>query len=249
VIEYIKAHWRGDLSLTRSYWVNGFLLGLALQTGTTLLQAPLSRQPVNDAAALATLVALIGAVAVWQLVGIWRSASNASLKTGRSFWPSVAKLLICLTFLRAAADVGTATIDLTRTLQSLRDPLLNEYAIERRGDTDLIFTGAINEISTTEVIRALEDPAIKILRVNSRGGLIDPAIRLARHIRENKVMVMAEVECISACVMLLAASPYAAISPGTKVTFHRAEPLAEFTNPEIRRENSIYLAQAQDVYP
>jgi hypothetical protein len=249
VTEYIKAHWRGDLSLARSYWVNGFLLGLGLQVGAILLQGPLSRQSVSDGAALAlTLIALIAAVAVWQLVGIWRSASNASLKTGHSFWPRVAKVLICFGFLRAAVDLCTATVDVTKTLHSLHDPLLTEYTIERRGDTDLILTGAINKRSTTEVIQALDDPAIKILRVNSRGGLIDPAIKLSRYIRENEVMVMAEVECISACVMLLAASPYAAIYPGTRVTFHRAEPLAEFTNVEVRRQNSIYLAQSQGVY-
>jgi hypothetical protein len=59
---------------------------------------------------------------------------------------------------------------------------------------------------------------------------------------------MAEIECISACVMLLAASPYAAIYPGTQVTFHRAEPVAELTNVEMRRQSSLYLAQAQEVY-
>ena len=54
-------------------------------------------------------------------------------------------------------------------------------------------------------------------------------------------MVMAEEQCISACVILLAASPYAAISPGTKVTFHRAEPLVKFATPELRRESHSYL--------
>jgi hypothetical protein len=180
VTEYIKTHWRGELSLGRSYWVNGFLLGVALNIGAAVLEEPLSRLSVEDGVIVALAVApIIVAVAVWQLVGIWRSASNASIKTGRAFWPTAAKIATCLGFLRATVDVGTATTNLARTLQSLRDPILAEYAIERRGDTDLILTGAINERSTTEVIHALQDPRIKILRVNSHGGLIDPAIKLA----------------------------------------------------------------------
>jgi hypothetical protein len=148
----------------------------------------------------------------------------------------------------ATGVVITTSSDLVKVLTALRDPALTEYSIERVGQTDLILVGAINENSTSEVIRALDDPSIEILRVNSHGGLIAAAIRLARHIRGNQVMVMAEGQCISACVMLLAASPYAAIYPGTKVTFHRFEPIAEFANPELRAQNKVYLTEAEGIF-
>ena len=48
--------------------------------------------------------------------------------------------------------------------------------------------------------------------------------------------------------MLLAASPYAAIIPGTKVMFHRAEPVVEVTNPEARRKSMRYIHQTESIY-
>ena len=61
-------------------------------------------------------------------------------------------------------------------------------------------------------------------------------------------MVVAEEECISACVMVLAASPTAAVFPGTTVMFHRAEPLVEFANPELRKQQALLLREAEEIY-
>jgi ATP-dependent protease ClpP protease subunit len=249
VAGYVTSHWRGNLSLPRSYWVNVVLLTTAFGVGSKFLDRPVSNLPPEEAAVIGlSLVALAVPITVWQFVGVWRSATNTSINTGRRFWPAVAKSATMLGVLVATGTTITTTNDLIKLLSSLQDPALLEYAVERIRETDLVFTGAINEKSTKEIISALEDRSIKILRVNSHGGLIAPAIRLARHIRSNNVMVMGEGECISACVMLLAASPYAAVYPGTKVTFHRVEPVVEFTNPQLRAENAIYLAEAEDVY-
>ncbi len=84
--------------------------------------------------------------------------------------------------------------------------------------------------------------------MNSHGGLIESATSLARYIRQNQIMVMAEGQCMSACTMLLAASPYGAVVPGTAVTFHRAEAVVEFETPELRAETEQYLQNADDFY-
>lgn len=245
MIAYVGKHWRGELSLAQSYWVNGLLLSFLAGVGATLLEGPLSEQRLYDAVAFGLgLIAALSVVTVWQFVGIWRSATNTSSRTGRVLWPRVAKFLVVVGTLSAAANIVTAATDSLKALAALEDETLAAYTVERRGETDLILTGALNDDSVDEVLHALEDPAIRILRVNSHGGLIAPAIRLAEHIRDDEVMVMAEGQCVSACVMLLAASPYAAIWPGTEVTFHRAEPVAEFTNPDVRRQSAAFLAEA-----
>src|SRR4051812_14407090 len=76
---YFVRHWQGDLSLGLSYWVNGVLGNLFLvlmatmvATGTILDVAPLTLTAALYFFDLA--VAIL--VSVWQLVGIWRSASN-----------------------------------------------------------------------------------------------------------------------------------------------------------------------------
>jgi hypothetical protein len=225
------------------------LLSFLLGVGSTILEQSLSEQPLENAAiAGLALITFAAVVTVWQFVGVWRCATNTSIKTGHSFWPGLAKAATVLGALGATTTVVTVASDLVKVYTALGDPIFTEYSVERIGDTDLILTGAINEKSAAEVISALGDPSIEILRVRSHGGLIPAAIRLARHIRENDVMVMAEEECISACVIVLAASPYAAIYPDTKITFHRFEPVADFTNPEVRAQNALYLAETEGVY-
>jgi hypothetical protein len=230
-MDYVKAHWGGELSLARSYWVNSILLSAVFGVGGRLLEQPLSKQPVESVVIFSLALIIVAApVTVWQLVGIWRSATNTS-KRGRRFWPAVAKIVTVLGCLISTASMVSATNDLVRIMVVIQDPSFTEYSIERVGDTDLIFRGAINEKSAGEIISALENSSITILRVSSHGGMIPAAIRLGRHIRGNEIMVMAEEQCISACVILLAASPYAAIYPGTRVTFIVSNRLQNLPTP------------------
>jgi len=65
IIDYVLAHWRGRLSLARSFWINGvagYLVILALLLGTT------SVLPVLVG------IAIFGLFFVWSTVGIARSA-------------------------------------------------------------------------------------------------------------------------------------------------------------------------------
>lgn len=48
--------------------------------------------------------------------------------------------------------------------------------------------------------------------------------------------------------LLLAASPYAAIVPGTQVTFHQTEAVAEFSTPELRGESERSIRDAESFY-
>jgi len=194
------------------------------------------------------LIGLLAVITLWQLVGIWRSANNNSRKTGRWFWPRVVKMLAAFNLLGATFRIGTNGSDQVSILGALDDPELTAYRIERRGDSDLVLSGAINETSAREVISALKDPSIGILWITGQGGLIDAAHRLGRHIRGNEVMVMADGECVFACVMVIAASSNAAIFLGAMVMFHRVEPLFELANPELRHREALSLREAREIY-
>jgi hypothetical protein len=246
---HLKAHWRGELSLAWSYWINGVALRTLSGLGLAVLAQPLEEQARTTALVLGGLMIVAGIVLTgWQSVGIWRSASHSSKRTSRRFWPVLAKITVVAGCLIDTLNLGTATADFVRLSSTLRDPLLADYRIERRAEHDLVLTGVINETSVEAIIEALADPALAVLWVNSRGGLIEPATRLARLIRRKEVVVVAEDECISACVMLLAASPNASIFPYTQVTFHRPEPVMQFTNLFLRRQSEQVLAGANDIY-
>lgn len=247
MFSYIGRHWRGEHSLARSYWVNAVLVSLVLQLAVTLAEDSLAELRIETSLYVALiLIASLALITVWQLVGVWRSATNSALRTGRFLWPNVAKGIVILGGLGGAFAVATATVDISNVWKALRDVDIAGYSLERVGDTDLILSGAINDQSADAVILALEDPKIEILRIDSHGGLIDPAVRLARYVRDNEVFVLAEGQCISACVLVLIASPTPALEAGTPVVFHASQPAVEFTNPDLRKESQRYLDQTEE---
>jgi hypothetical protein len=92
---YFSRHWRGELSLAQSYWLNGVLVGFVFRAlfiaGVALLGAFVKDHSLLvPSFILLTLVPV--AVCIWQVVGIWRSADNYSEGGGRSMWANLAKI-------------------------------------------------------------------------------------------------------------------------------------------------------------
>ena len=99
-MDYVSAHWRGELPLWRSYWINGALLSVLVVIATTISGIMFEDLDVRPSLAAAAAVSaegiILGAVSIWQLVGIWRSAGRHIEKTSRLFWASAARLMVIL---------------------------------------------------------------------------------------------------------------------------------------------------------
>lgn len=88
---YFARHWRGEQSLAQSYWVNSVLGSIAVRLIVALA----------DTSSELVIVLLFGLAPallfpVWQMVGVWRSASRTSASTGRWLWPVLAKATVVL---------------------------------------------------------------------------------------------------------------------------------------------------------
>jgi hypothetical protein len=98
---YFKRHWRGELSLPVSYWINGVVVFIAMNgVDYVLTQALTPATFMDDTAAFAGLTALVLfggeiAIGVWSYVGIWRSAH----KRGGG-WGVVAQVMVVLGILK-----------------------------------------------------------------------------------------------------------------------------------------------------
>jgi hypothetical protein len=104
---YFIRHWRGQLSLPVSYWINSVLGTVSVVFVSALVGALV--QPTES---LLTWVFLIFTVwifaivvTVWQLVGVWRSAGNHKSRGGSSFWAGAARFMVCLGFLSLAGTL------------------------------------------------------------------------------------------------------------------------------------------------
>jgi hypothetical protein len=101
---YFLRHWRGELSLPMSYWVNGAVLGLVAGVVIALLGAFIYRgdegRPLLWLGSLVAIWLSIFLLMTWQFVGTWRSASRYR-RSGKFFWGTAAQVMIVLGVLQA----------------------------------------------------------------------------------------------------------------------------------------------------
>ena len=104
---YFARHWRGELSLPRSYWINGVLIfGLAcnlLLIAAVAATVALARSSTGLAIFLLLCIEALGIAAyIWALVGTWRAAGNYR---GPRFWAILARIGMSLGVLVSIAHL------------------------------------------------------------------------------------------------------------------------------------------------
>jgi len=222
---YFVRHWRGDLSLVISYWVNG-LLGtfLVLLTANTL-GAMQNNISLTLVAALSLLVYATAIVAsIWQLVGVWRSASNHVSRGGNSGWASLAKgavifgvlnclVLFCRTYIPQSVEMVSIIAG---------DKRLPPYEIRvLAGGTEVEFRGGLRAGCAKELERILSAiPQAKVLHIESPGGRIGEAKRVIQLVRDRGLTTYTSERCLSAATLVLMSGKERVVAAGAKVGFH-----------------------------
>jgi hypothetical protein len=113
---YIIRHWRGDLSLPVSFWINGTLLTVLLRVPAGFLHAtfhsldykslPLDYQTAVSISLLGLFVFSLP-FGIWQLIGIWRSAEKRKSWGGRRGWAIAAQVWVVFGWLRFISAIFT----------------------------------------------------------------------------------------------------------------------------------------------
>lgn len=104
---YFARHWRGELSLPVSYWVNGVLLwgffyDLVITVVATVALTFTASKPAVAWTIAVAYVALQLVVYIWALVGTWRSAGNYK---GPAVWKVLARVAMVLGVLITVANM------------------------------------------------------------------------------------------------------------------------------------------------
>jgi hypothetical protein len=221
---YIGRHWRGELSLPQSYWVNGVLLLLPFNIYFKVLGAIYTATPPENALAIVYNIYLpalaLLPVQVWVGVGIWRSA-GVRIAQGRLGWAWVARLVV----------IGNTLVLAFSFLVALRQSpsLYDTYEFEQhafasvttKGDL-VTFRGTITAKSGDDLAAALGNPAVKRLWIRgSNGGVVRSAIHAAQVIQLRGLTIIATTQCDSACTILFAAAAKRIATSTTALGFHR----------------------------
>jgi hypothetical protein len=222
---YFIRHWRGDLSLPVSYWVNGILTTLAaVFLGTAIAQVDMTRQPTLGAVVYLLFVAFIIVATLWQLVGIWRSADNHKGRGGSGFWAGFAKFAVVIGFLRTFGEMGTTILPAATEMVTIaagdKEMAASQIRVLRNA-SEVEVSGTIGFGLTDELVKVLDaHPTVTTLHLNSIGGRVVEAQKLRDMIAERDLRTYTSTECASACVLAFMAGTERLLGPNARIGLH-----------------------------
>jgi hypothetical protein len=227
---YFARHWRGELSLLVSYWINGILAGLAAVLVVAAINTSVDFkddfQPGVALSAEILIWATTSLIALWRLVGVWRSATNYQ-RALKIFWGTVAKVLVVVGVVEALASfalVGAPQIyELYKIFRG--DEEIGGYAFRvLRDGRELEFSGGITFGAAKDFQRFLDAmPAVQIVHLNSPGGRIAEAERIGRLISARKLSTYVVGNCLSACTTIFLSGRERLISAQGRLGFHQPD--------------------------
>jgi len=225
---YFARHWKGELSLPRSFWING--IGILIAFGALtwglghILLGGGSSPPVV-AAFIVTLLIVRFSVGTWQIVGIWRAATRRSARTGRRFWALLTKvvcLILAALVLYFNAFISLPMLDTVFNVMG-GDKVLGPHAIRLLpGGTEVEFVGAITWGSAGELGKLLEThPEIRVIHLNSQGGRMPEADALRNLIQQHGLTTYTSGSCSSGCTVAFLGGRERWLGEGARLGFHQ----------------------------
>ncbi len=177
---YVVRHWRGELSLPVSYWINFIGLGWVFAIVERVLNASAAELLVdNTALAAAGMLAfwlMLYSSSTWQIVGVWRSASRRIVLTGKRGWARTAHAMCLLSVVMHSAMLFATAVPqvllfgpLAVGVDSMGSPVIKVIGKGR----EIEVSGPIS-FGTSERVRGRLNlyPNARVIRLNSDGGYV-----------------------------------------------------------------------------
>lgn len=241
---YIRNHWRGNLSLPRSFWVNGLLTALVVAVMTVYVTGELDYSDLSENSwmfATLTLYCVSIIISVWSIVGIWRSATSYQKNGGALKWSFTARLLVLLSALGFASEVSQATLPVFQTLlvRAGIETLGPPATLKVTGRT-LHIEGTITHKVTERFIALIDQhPDIDLISISSFGGRTNAGVAIASIISKRKLNTVAVGECSSACTFIFLSGKTRMFDINSSLGFHSPKILglsdleSRFESPEV----------------
>src|SRR6266852_4162807 len=230
---FVAMNWRGEFSLGTTYWLFGFLGNLfAGVLAIAVIAAFQSDSGYQPRAIFATILLVwmgIVIIAIWQTVGVWRSANRhikvRSLLGKKSPWAGLAKVAVFFGVLRLAGTFlssGWPQLLETGRMSFLDDPDIPAYSIRvMRNGTEAEITGGFKYGLTDDFVKILNaSRQIKVVHLDSLGGRIGEAEKLNKIIRSKNLDTYVSSNCMSACTVAFAGGVRRILRKGAVLGFH-----------------------------
>lgn len=254
MLKYLRQHWQGNLSLTRSFWVNLVLLFILLGILERFLFPPyIENESAVTTAVIAYFIVVKLIVYPWQVVGVLRACDlRIKSDTGRS-WATAAQIALVISL----AATLVATIETYQSLQVFKQNLIlkqiplpePQYSLDLiKQDTLIHLRGPFDIGITNRVADLIERyPEITGIILDSEGGQIYEGRGLARLIRDNNLQTFSLDQCLSSCTTAFIAGTTRSLGTNARLGFHQYKtysliPSINIDN-EQAKDRAIFLRQ------
>jgi len=249
VLKYLRQHWRGNLSLTRAFWVNLVLLFILLGILERFLFPPyIENESAVTTAVIAYFIVVKLIVYPWQVVGVLRTCDlRIKSDTGRS-WATAAQIALVVSL----AVTLLATIETWQSLQLFkRDMQLREvsspeplYSLDLIEQETLIHLRGPFQIGITNRVADLIEryPEITGIILDSEGGQIYEGRGLARLIRDNNLQTFSLEQCLSSCTTAFVAGTTRTLGINARLGFHQYKTYSLIPSIDVVAEQSKDMA-------
>ncbi len=249
---WMTRHWRGDVPLARSYWVNGALVSVLLALPATLIAffVDFPSSPRLSAGAMIAFWLFCVSVIAWQVVGVWRSAGRHASRGGARGWAIAARVAAIAGCLQVGALLAIYVVPQLREYAMMiadRDPI-GDYRIRLlRGASEMEISGDIAFGLTDQVTLTLNaHPSVSLIHLNSRGGRVAEARKLRDLIASRHLSTYTSRQCTSACVIAFLAGERRLISADAKIGFHQysiAGKSGALTTADMEKDERYFLSR------
>ncbi len=262
-MSYLLSHWRGELSLKLSLWVN--MVGLLCVVSIAELIF-LSRLAIDPAHLISiSLISLFFTrlfIYPWQLVGLFRAIDQDfidhrnTLKTRGLQAFAMLSVLFTLVY---SLEVIQSTVFHKRQLEMYAHPpdRLN-YEIKIDGGRKQLRINGTLDIGITKAVRdvLLANPGLSSVALQSPGGQVYQGRGLARLFSEYQLDTYVFKECSSACATAFIGGRRRYLGEEAKLGFHQyaLEPNSRgyrviFYDPRLEQKRDMALYKSRGVKP
>jgi hypothetical protein len=216
-------HWRGDLTLGRSFWLSGLRFVVATLVAGWALAAVKQRLGKFQLVISGVFLLIALGLFVWYAVGVWRSAGRRSREQR---WRALAaRAGLVLATLSVVAGIAREGMLTRREMTTQREWLTSHGKWEfrlLRNDTELAMTGGIGPGFAKDLERMLaEHPRLTTLHTNlGLGGLVTEAQQAATSVQIRSLTTYVSATCASACTLVYLAGNERVLRHGGRLGFH-----------------------------
>jgi hypothetical protein len=204
-------------------------LAFALPEGVGWLVRGRDFNPFVIFAAIVAIWTIVLVLQIYLSVGVWRSAAQQRFdaRGRRGLWGLAAQLVLALAALNSArlfVTIGVPELADGFGMALLDDPSLPPYSVRlMRGGTEAEIAGGFKYglARETETLFATA-PQLRVVHLNSAGGRLGEAVKIARLITRRKLDTYTSATCASACAVVYAAGHERFLRRGARLGFHRS---------------------------